>query len=208
MCIRLHLQVLTLIRQKSTSKSGMSATDAADQLGLMTRMVPDFLRTVTSSGTSLAGITQSVRINRQLSWPAARQKLLAAAAEARHSGAAAAAAALAAEQQREAGEVAAAAAVELNDDGSSSGSESEEEVVEAGLTGDLGLDVCARPRGSNTDSRGASGRGKAGSDGLADEALALLGGSSSSKSKAGGAASGGLLGALSFKAPAKKGTRA
>jgi hypothetical protein len=178
----------------------MSATDAADQLGLMTRMVPDFLRTVTTSGASLAGITQSVRINRQLTWPAARQKLLAAAAEARCSGAAAAAEALAAEQQREAGEAAAAAAVELDDDGSSSGSESDEEVSEAGLTDDLGLDVCAGPGGSKR----ASGRGKAGSGGLADEALALLGGGSSSKSKAGV----GMLGALSFKAPAKKGTRA
>lgn len=198
LCVRLHVQVLTLLRQKSTSKSGMSATDASDQLGLMTRMVPDFLRTVTSSGTSLAGITQSVRINRQLSWPTARQKLLAAAAEARHSGAAAAASALAAEQQREAREAAATAAVELDDEGSSSGSESEEEAAEAGLTDDLGLDICAGPHGS-----------KAGSDGLADEALALLGGSSSSgKLKAGGAAAGGLLGALSFKAPARNGTRA
>jgi hypothetical protein len=199
------LQVLTLLRQKSTSKSGMSATDAADQLGLMSRMVPDFLRTVTSSGTSLAGITQSVRINRQLSWPAARQKLLAAAAEARLSGAAAAVAALAAEQQREAGEAAAAAAVELDDEGSLSGSESEEEVAEAGLTDDLGLDVCAGPGGSNTGKH-ASGSSKAGSGGLADEALAMLGGSSSSSSGKSKAA-GGLLGALSFKAPARKSTR-
>lgn len=202
-------QVLTLLRQKSTSKSGMSATDATEQLDLMLRLVPDFLRTITSSGASLAGLTQFVRINRQMTWPAARQKLLAGAAEARCSGSVAAAQAVVAEQQREADEAAAvAAAVDLEDEPSGSGSESEEEVCEAGTVDELGLDTLAELSGNT--GRGPSSRlrkpasNKAGGGGLADEALAMLGSGGGSKAK--GAASGVLLGALAFKAPAKNGT--
>jgi hypothetical protein len=207
----LHPQVLTLLRQKSTSKHGMSSNDAAEQLDLMLRLVPDFLRVVTSSGASLAGLTQSVRINRQVAWPAARQKLLAGAAEARCSGAMAAAAAVAAEQQREADEAAAveaAAAVELD------GSESEEEEVAAsGPVDELGLDILAElngnPGSGASSSKAASVRKQAGGSlsaaAFADEALAMLGGGGSSKAKAArGVASGAVLGALSFKAPAKK----
>jgi hypothetical protein len=208
------LQVLTLLRQKSTCKSGMSASDAAGQLDLMLRLVPEFLRTVTTSGASLAGITQSVRINRQVSWTAARQKLLAGAAEARCSGSVAAAQAVTAEQQREADEAAALAAAavvaaEVEDESSGSGSESEEEVCEArGPVDELGLDVLAELNGnpsSSSKKAGSSSKAKAGSAcGLADEALALLGGGGGGKR--GGAASGALLGALSCKAPVKKGT--
>lgn len=203
--------MLTLLRQKSTSKSGMSASDAAGQLDLMLRLVPEFLRTVTTSGTSLAGITQSVRINRQVSWSAARQKLLAGAAEARCSGSVAAAQAVAAEQQREADEAAAlaaaAVAAELEDESSGSGSESEEEVCEVrGPVDELGLDVLAELNGIPSSSKtGSSSKKKAGSAcGLADEVLSLLGGGGGGKRA--DAASGALLGALSFKAPAKKGT--
>jgi hypothetical protein len=194
-------QVLTLLRQKSTSKSGMSVADATAQLDLMLRLVPDFLRTITSSGASLAGLTQSVRINRQITWPAARQKLLTGAAEARCSGSVAATQAVAAEQHREA---AVAAAVEGEDE--SSGSESQEEVCETGPVDELGLDILAELDG-NTSTGLSSGTHKPASKqvvagSLADEALALLGaGSSSSRAK--GATT--VLGALSFKAPVKKG---
>lgn len=200
-------QVLTLLRQKSTSKSGMSVADATEQLDLMLRLVPDFLRTITSSGASLAGLTQSVRINRQMTWPAARQKLLTGAAEARCSGSIAATQAVAAEQQREAGvAVAAASAVEVEDE--SSGSESEEEVFETGPVDDLGLDILAELDGNAGSDPSSSSRNPASKQvaagGLADEALALLGGGSSSRAK--GAGTGTVLSALSFKAPAKKGT--
>lgn len=200
--------MLTLLRQKSTSKSGMSASDAAGQLDLMLRLVPEFLRTVTTSGTSLAGITQSVRINRQVSWSAARLKLLAGAAEARCSGSVAAAQAVVAEQQREADEAAAlaaaAVAAELEDESSGSGSESEEVCEARGPVDELGLDVLAELNGILSSSKtGSSSKKKAGSAcGLADEALALLGGGGGKRA---GAVSGALLGALSFKAPAKKG---
>jgi hypothetical protein len=208
-----------LLRQKSTSKAGMSAAEAAEQLDLMLRLVPDFLRLVTTSGASLAAVStaQNVRINRQLSWPAARSKLLAGAAEARSSGATAAARAVAAEQQREVEEAAAAAAasVELDgDDEEVSGSEEEEEVaVGGGPVDELGLDILAE-LDSNTGSGSAapssskaagprSSRKAVGS--MADEALALLGGGSgaSSGSKA-GVAAGAVLSALAFKAPARK----
>jgi hypothetical protein len=196
-------QVLTLLRQKSTSKSGMSVADATEQLDLMLRLVPDFLRIITSSGASLAGITQSVRINRQMNWPAARQKLLAGAAEARCSGSVAATQAVAAEQQREAA-VAVAAAVEVENE--SSGSESEsEEMCEAGPVDELGLDIMAELDGNTGSGPSSSTRKPASKQvvagGLADEALALLGGGSSSRAKGAGT----VLGALSFKAPAKKG---
>lgn len=211
-------QVLTLLRQKSTSKHGMSVSDAAEQLDLMLRLVPDFLRIVTSSGASLAGLTQAVRINRQLPWPAARQKLMAGAAEARCSGTTAAAAALAAEQQREAeaAAAAAAAAVELDEGEVSSGSESEEEeVVPSGPVDELGLDILAEldhnTAGSGAgSSKAAARKPSTRSTSAADEALELLGGGGAGSSKgkgARGAASGSVLGALaSFKAPAKKGS--
>jgi len=214
------LQVVQLLRQKSTSKNGMSLLDAGEQLELMLRLVPEFLRVVTSSGASLAGITQSVRINRQVSWPAARQKLLAGAAEARSSGRAAAAEAVAAEHQREAdmAAVAAAAAIEL-DDGEVSSSEVEDEedydeeqeeelVFDAGPAAaaagvdELGLDILAEldgNAGSGSSSSKAAG-------GLDDEALMLLSGGCS-KAGAKPAVSGAVLSALSFKAPARKAAR-
>lgn len=217
------LQVVQLLRQKSTSKNGMSQADAGEQLELMLRLVPEFLRVVTSSGASLAGITQSVRINRQISWPAARQKLLAGAAEARSSGRAAAAHAVAAEQQREAdmAAVAAAAAIEL-DDGEVSGSELEDEedyeeqeellVCDAGPepaaaaaaagVDELGLDILAELDGNaGTGSSSSTAAG-----GLDDEALMLLGGGCS-KAGAKPAVSGAVLSALAFKAPARKAAR-
>jgi hypothetical protein len=101
--------VLLLMRQKSTFKSGMSPAEAAEQLDLLTRMVPDMIRSVTSSGQSLAGLTPSIRINRQMTWSAARQKLMRAVAEARSGGIAAAAMAVAEDQQQQQEEVAEAA---------------------------------------------------------------------------------------------------
>jgi len=89
------------MRQKSTFKSGMSPAEAAEQLDLLTRMVPDMIRSVTSSGQSLAGLTPSIRINRQMTWSAARQKLMRAVAEARSGGMAAAAMAVAEDQQQQ-----------------------------------------------------------------------------------------------------------
>lgn len=224
------LQVLQLLRQKSTSKSGMSVADAVEQLDLMLRLVPEFLRTVTSSGMSLAALgappaalppttttggaasTQSVRINRQLSWGAARQKLLAGAAEARCSGSAAAAAAVAAEQQREAAVeaaavVAAAASVELDDDEAGSGVDddmvsgggSESESEAAAVVDELGLDVVLAELDGNAsggsssqqtakgavDGGGGRSSSKLGGSSLADEALALLGGGGGSRGSRG-----------------------
>jgi hypothetical protein len=89
---------VSLLRQKSAVKGGMSPADAAEQLELLLRLVPEFVRTVTASGTSLAAVSQQVRVNRQVGWLAARSKLVAAVAEARSVGCRAGAAAVKAEQ--------------------------------------------------------------------------------------------------------------
>lgn len=227
LCFMPHsLQLLVLLRQKSTSKAGMSPSDAAGQLELLMRFVPEFVRTINTPGQSLAGMTQSVRINRQMSWPAARQKLLAAAAEARSSGIAAAARALAAEEQREKQEAAAAAGAEGDEQQEI---ESEEEVVngeavelvaaadavadEVNALDQTGLAILAQ-LGGGSSINGGKADNSAAPGGLNDEVLLLLGGgvgscsSSGAKHNAKGADEGdvtdALLSCLAFKAPARK----
>jgi hypothetical protein len=220
----LSVQVLVLLRQRSTCKAGMSSTDAAEQLELMMRFVPEFVRTVNSPGQSLAGLTQSVRVNRQMGWPAARQKLLAAAAQARSGGIAAAAEALAAEQQREqqeaadlaAADAAAAAAAAAAAEAEQASDEMVEDADELNIVDQTGLDILAQLGGGNSSSAsGSSNAGKKASssrveaDGVSDEAWMLLGGGSDS-SKAGAAAGSKkssndmLMSCLAFKAPARK----
>uniref|UniRef100_A0A383W7V9 CDT1 Geminin-binding domain-containing protein n=1 Tax=Tetradesmus obliquus TaxID=3088 RepID=A0A383W7V9_TETOB len=216
-CVKPKSEVLVLLRQKSTCKAGMSTTDAAEQLELLMRFVPDFVRTVNSPGQSLAGLTQSVRINRQIGWPAARQKLLAAAAQARATGIAAAASALAAEQQRErqeaadlaAAEAAAAAAAEQASDEMSEDADGADELS---IVDQAGLDILAQLSGGSSSASGSSSAAKQASskaDGVSDEALMLLsGGAGSSKAAVADtgkkASNDMLLSCLAFKAPARK----
>jgi hypothetical protein len=215
------VQVLLLLRQKSTCKAGMSSTDAAEQLELMMRFVPEFVRTVNSPGQSLAGLTQSLRVNRQMGWPAARQKLLAAAAQARSSGISAAAEALAAEQQREqqeAADLAAAdaAAAAAAAEAEQSSDEMVEDADELNIVDRAGLDILAQLGGGNSSASSSSSAGKkassssrVGADGVSDEAWMLLGGGDDS-SRAGAAAGSKkssndmLMSCLAFKAPARK----
>jgi hypothetical protein len=219
----LSTQVLVLLRQKSTCKAGMSSTDAAEQLELMMRFVPEFVRTVNSPGQSLAGLTQSVRVNRQIGWPAARQKLLAAAAQARSSGISAAAEALAAEQQREQQEAAdlaaadaaaaAAAAAAAEAEAEQSSDEMVEDTDELNIVDQTGLDILAQLGGGSSSGSSIAGKkdssSQVGADGVSDEAWMLLGGGDDS-SKAGAAAGSNkssndmLMSCLAFKAPARK----
>jgi hypothetical protein len=192
--------VVELLRQKSTCKGGMSRADAAEQVDLMQSLVPEFVRTVTASGASLAAVTQSVRVNRQMGWPAARHKLMAAAAEARTGGCAAAAAAVELDEQGQrerqaAASAAAAAEAEAEAAAGESGdevSDSEEELVIEGrpAVDELGLDILAQLDGG-------SGKKKGCGDG---DILGLLGGGSAGSSKA-AAMPAAVVGALSFKAP-------
>jgi hypothetical protein len=215
------MQVLVLLRQKSTSKAGMSPTDAAEQLELMMRFVPEFVRTVNSPGQSLAGLTQSVRVNRQIGWPAARQKLLAAAAQAQSSGITAAAEAMAAEQQREqqeAADLAAAEAAAAAAEAEQPSDEMVEDADELNIVDQAGLDILAQLGGGTSSASGSSNAGKkansssssrVGADGVSDEAWMLLGGGNDSSKAAAAAGSKKssndmLMSCLAFKAPARK----
>jgi hypothetical protein len=202
----------------------MSSTDAAEQLELMMRFVPEFVRTVNSPGQSLAGLTQSVRINRHIGWPAARQKLLTAAGQARSTGIAAAAEALAAEQQREqqeaadlaAAEAAASAAAAAEAEAEQASDEMSEDADGDGelsiVVDQTGLDVLAQLGGSSKSTSGSSVAAKSSStssraDGVSDEALMLLGGGVGSSNAAADTKKGSndmLMSCLVFKAPARK----
>jgi hypothetical protein len=82
------LQLLTLMRQKSMSNSGLSLEDAQKQLDLVVRLVPGWLIEVNTPCLGLASLGKpgsiSVRLDRRLSWVAARAKLLAAAEQSKH----------------------------------------------------------------------------------------------------------------------------
>ena len=75
------------MRQKSTSNSGLSQEDTQKQLDLVVRLVPGWLIEVNTPCLGLASLAKpgslSVRLDRRLSWVAARSKLLAAAEQAK-----------------------------------------------------------------------------------------------------------------------------
>lgn len=208
------MQVLQLLRQKSTCKSGMSPADASEQLELMLRFIPEFVRTINAAGQSLAGMTQSVRINRQMPWPAVRHKLLGAAAEARSTGVMAAAEAITADELRGHQELEAAeadAAVMREEGGSEDGSVLEE----ASCIGPSSLDsmLAELGDGGSTSSLAVAKSGSSSAGvGLSDEAVMLLGGgvgNSTKKAshKSADNVSASMLSCLSFKAPAGKVSR-
>ncbi|KAF8072991.1 hypothetical protein HT031_000651 [Scenedesmus sp. PABB004] len=58
-CVKPKAEVVMLLRQKSTCRAGMSPAEAGEQLELMLRLVPEFVRAVHTGGQSLAGLTQS-----------------------------------------------------------------------------------------------------------------------------------------------------
>lgn len=203
------MQVLQLLRQKCTCKSGMSPADASEQLDLVLRFVPEFIRTVNVSGQLLAGMTQSVRINRQVTWPAARHKLLSAAAEARSTGTAAASHAVAADKEREEKELLSCTA-EVSAPGAGASQKDSEH-----LTDECNVPVCSSTPAevsSNWVSTGKMTSCHTEADGssdqdLSDEALLLLsGGLGSSSTTSGGGKSmpASFSACLAFRAPARK----
>jgi hypothetical protein len=83
--------VVAQIRARSTSKSGLSPDDAAEQLRLMLRLLPAWIRLDHPQGVALADMKAVVRIHRRTPWGELRGQLLARVAESCAAGAAAAA---------------------------------------------------------------------------------------------------------------------
>ncbi|KAI8477078.1 MAG: hypothetical protein J3K34DRAFT_516044 [Monoraphidium minutum] len=83
-------QVVSQIRSRSTSKSGVSAADADEQLRLMLRLLPAWIRLDHPEGVALADMRVVVRIHRRTPWGELRGQLLGRLAAARAEGAAAA----------------------------------------------------------------------------------------------------------------------
>lgn len=210
LCVRPKDEVLTLLRQKSTLPGGMSPADAAEQLELLLRLIPEFVRTCHAPGQALAAMATSVRINRQMSWGAARGRLLAEAASARNHGLDAAAAAVKAEVEREeaaegsndCSEAVAAASMATR-------GASDSEVVVAGVGGSAASAQDGDgDRAGDAPSKGAaSTRAAAAAAPAADlagevEALLLGGGSSSrSSSMPGSPVADALLGCMALRPP-------
>lgn len=193
----------------------MSPADASEQLELMLRFVPEFLRTINASGQSLAGMTQSVRINRQVPWATARQKLLAAAREARSVGATAAASAISADKTRECQELE-FVETPASDSDASEFSEPDDAgmVTEASLSilDQNGIDNILAELGSGSTEAGTNAAKSVGVNSKSpamSDALALLGGGTAggtdnARGKATGRMSACLVSCLAFQAPAKK----
>ena len=75
--------VLSELRARSASKSGLSPADAAEQLQLVLRLLPGWIRVDHPPGVKLADMRVVVRIHRRTPWPELRRQLLERAAEAR-----------------------------------------------------------------------------------------------------------------------------
>lgn len=89
-CAMPREQVEAQIRSRSTSKSGLCAEDAAEQLQLMLRLLPAWIRLDHPQGVALANMKQAIRIHRRTPWPELRQQLLRRVEEARQEAATAA----------------------------------------------------------------------------------------------------------------------
>jgi hypothetical protein len=71
------------LRARTTSKTGLSPADAEEQLRLVLRLLPAWIRLDHPAGVSLADMRVVVRIHRRTPWPELRQQLLERVAAAR-----------------------------------------------------------------------------------------------------------------------------
>jgi hypothetical protein len=74
-CAMPREQVLTQLRGRTTSKSGLSPADADEQLRLMLRLLPGWIRVDHPPGISLADMRVVVRIHRRTPWADLRRQL-------------------------------------------------------------------------------------------------------------------------------------
>lgn len=75
MCL-FYVQVLQLLKAKSTFKSGVSEQESAQQLDLLLRLVPDWIKQENRHGDSLASLTAYIRISHKQPWGMVRTSLL------------------------------------------------------------------------------------------------------------------------------------
>jgi len=76
-------QLVKELRARSTAKTGLSPPDADEQLRLMLRLLPAWMRLDHPAGVSLADMRVVVRIHRRMPWPELRRQLLERVAAAR-----------------------------------------------------------------------------------------------------------------------------
>lgn len=145
-------RVLAELRARSTSKSGLSHADAAEQLALMLRLLPSWVRVDHPPGVALADMRVLVRIHRRTPWPELRQQLLGRVAAARAEAVPAAGADAEAAAAAEAADLAAAAL---------GAAVARAEAAAAGVAG-AGSGAGSDSSGLDTDSDAEAGAGPSG----------------------------------------------